>query len=186
MELVRTEPNITDKKSEFDYAMHYIEGFVRNLKRLAANNSDRDAMKRSVFFGVKYCGVAREGSDPELMLKNMFTMTGLVSLLTPAELVTVFPIRKTFSGEQTQSKDYFSTMAKLQEHGMNNAIGDAVEALLWGYVNIDTEIFTLRRMELVDQLRRADGKPGMIEEFFGIKPKYLCEDERGKEYLCLI
>ena len=184
VELVRTMPNIADKKPAFDYAMHYIKGFIRNLKEVADSNiSDRDAIKRAVFFGVKYVSVAREDGDPELLLKNSFTIIGLMALLTPAELVTVFPVTKTFSGERTESKDYFFTMAKLQEHGMGNAIREAAESLLWDYVNIDIEHFTIRRMGLVDQLRREEGKPGMIEEFFGIKPRYLVDDERGKQYL---
>ena len=184
VELVRTIPNIADKKPAFDYAMHYIKGFIRNLKEVADSNiSDRDAIKRAVFFGVKYVSVAREDGDPELLMKNSFTIIGLMALLTPAELVTVFPVTKTFSGQRTESKDYFFTMAKLQEHGMGNAIGEANETLLWDYVNPDIEHFTIRRMGLVDQLRREEGKPGMIEEFFGIKPRYLVNDERGKQYL---
>ena len=184
MELVRTMPNIADKKPEFDYARHYIEGFIRNLREVIDSNiTDRDAIKRAAFYGVKYVGVAREDGDPELLLKNTFTITGLMALLTPAELVTVFPVTKTFDGERTQSKDYFFAMAKLQEHGMGNAIGEAVENMLWDYLNSDIEYFTICRMGLVDQLRREEGKPGMIEEFFGIKPKYLVNDERGKQYL---
>ena len=184
MELVRTMPSSADKKPEFDYAKHYVEGFFRNLKGVVdSNSSDRDAIKRAVFYGVKFVGVAHRDSDPELLLKNTFTINLLVALLTPAELVTVFPITKTFNGERTESKDYFFTMAKLQEHGMGNAIREANETLLWDYVNADIEHFTIRRMGLVDQLRRAEGKPGMIEEFFGIQPKYLVNDERGKQYL---
>lgn len=184
MKLICTEQREISKKPEFDYATHYIEGFIRNLQAIVdSGNSDRDAMKRAVYFGVKYCGVAREGSDPDLLLKNTFTMTALVGMLTPAELVTVFPVSKTFSGELTQSKDYFSTMAKLKKNGIDSIIGESVENLLWDYVNTDIEFFTIRRMGLVDQLRREEGKPGMIEEFFGHKPKYLCKGEGGKEYL---
>ena len=184
MELVRTMPNSADKKPEFDYAMHYIKGFIRNLREVADSNiSDRDAIKRAVFFGVKYVSVAREDGDPELLLKNSFTIIGLMALFTPAELATVFPVTKTFNGSRTESKDYFFTMAKLKEHGMENAIGEAIETLAWDYVNPDIEYFTIRRMGFVDQLRRAEGKPGMIEEFFGIQPRYLVNDERGKKYL---
>ena len=184
MELVLTMPNIAAKKPEFDYAKHYVEGFFRNLKGVVdSNSSDRDAIKRAIFYGVKFVGVANEDGDPELLLKNTFTINLLVALLTPAELVTVFPVTKTFNGERTESKDYFFTMAKLQEHGMGNAIGEANESLLWNFVNPDIEHFTIRRMGLVDQLRREEGKPGMVEEFFGIKPRYLVNDERGKQYL---
>ncbi len=184
MELIRTAPNIADKKPEFDYELHYLKGFIRNLHGVADSNAaDRDAIKRAAFFGVKFFGVAREDGDSDLLMKNSFSVVALMALLTPAELVTVFPITKTFSGERTESKDYFFTMAKLQEHGMGNAIGGAIENILWDFMNPGIQHFTIRRMGLVDQLRRAEGKPGMIEEFFGIKPRYLVDDERGKQYL---
>jgi hypothetical protein len=183
MELVLTRTSLAEKKPEFDYAKHYVAGFVRNLQRVVSDSLDRDAIKRAVFYGVKFVGIAHRDSDPELLLKNTFTINLLLSLLTPAELVTVFPVTKTFSGERTESKDYFFTMAKLQKHGMGTVLDKAVEALLWDYVNPDIERYTLRRMTLVDKLRRAEGQPGMIEEFFGIQPKYLCNDERGKQYL---
>lgn len=184
MELVRSIPKPADKKPEFDYLDHYLGGFIRNLQKFVdSENIDRDALKRAAFFGVKYVTFKQEPDDMDRMLQLTWGVRGVIAGLTPAELVTIFPVTKTFDGDRTESKDYFFTMEQLQAHGMDKPLGEAVHEMMWDYRNLSIEMFTLQSMTLIDKRRRMDGKPGMLEEVFGLKPKYLCKDERGKQYL---
>ena len=66
---------------------------------------------------------------------------------------------------------------------MQTKIGNAVDDILWDFRNTNIELFTIRCMGLIDAIRRMDGKPGMIEEHFGIKPRLLYRDDQGKEYV---
>jgi len=184
VKLICTKAEPASTKVEFDFAAHYIKGFIRNLQTFIDSvNTDRDALKRSVFYGVKCVAGNRKASDPQ----RMFCFAAGVKLammeITPAELITIFPIIKTYDGDRTESKDYFYSIDRLKEHGLHTIIGDAVDNLLWNIRNRDLELFTVRCMTLADEVRRMEGKPGMIEEFFGIQPKYLRKDERGKEFM---
>ncbi len=171
-------------KVEFDFATHYLQGFIRNLQQfIGSGNIDRDALKRSVFYGVKYVAGNIKANNSQRMLGLVTGVKVAIAELTPAELITIFPITKTYDGDRTKSKDYFYSIDRLKKHGLQTIIGDAVDDLLWDIRNLDLELFTVRCMTLVDELRRMEGKPGIIEEFYGIQPKYLCKDERGKEFM---
>ena len=184
MKLIRTIAKPTSQKPAFDYAVHYINGFIRSMQRYVDSGStDRDALKRSVYYGVKYVAGNQKTEDPKRLIGFAAGVKLAIAALTPAELITIFPVHKSYNGLRTESKDYFYTMDELNAHGMQTDIGYAVEDLLWDFRNTDIEFFTIRCMGLIDEIRRMDGQLGMIEEHFGITPKYLCKDDQGKEFV---
>ena len=184
MKLIRTVAKPASQKTAFDFAWHYINGFIRNMQRyIDSGNTDRDALKRSVYFGVKYVAGNQETEDPKRLLSLAHWVKLAIAELSPTELVAIFPVQKSDSGLRTKSKDYFYTMDRLNVHGMQTVIGDAVDDILWDFSSLDVELFTVRCMGLVNEARRRDGKPGLIEEVLGITPKFLCKDDQGKEFL---
>jgi len=184
MKLIRTMARPVSQKLAFDFAVHYINGFIRNMQRFVDSGSaDRDALKRSVYYGVKIVAGNKKTEDPKFLIGFAVGVKLAIATLTPAELITLFPIHKSYSGLRAESKDYFYTMDRLNVHGMQTVIGDAVDDILWDFSNLDIEFFTIRCMGLVNEARRRDGKPGLIEEVLGITPKFLCKDDQGKEFL---
>ena len=108
----------------------------------------------------------------------------LLAHLTPRQLLNTFPPTKDYDGERYECKDYFSTMEAVRAFPMDEPIGaDGIDHLLWDYMNPTISVFMAQRMSLVDSFLKSQGKPGMIESFFGIKPKYLQTAPDGKEYL---
>ena len=186
LKLIRTVAKPASQKPAFDFAWHYIKGFSRNMQRyIDSGNTDRDALKRSVYFGVKYVAATsnQKTEDPKRLLSLAHGVKLAIAELSPTELVAIFPVQKSYNGQRTESKDYFYTMDQLNAHGMQTQIGDAVDDMLWDFRNLDIEFFTIRCMGLIDEIRRMDGQPGLIESHFGIKPRFLCKDAQGKEFV---
>ena len=79
-----------------------------------------------------------------------------IGMLTPRQLVEVFPIHKTYDGDKYQMKDYFYTMEEINKIGLDNPIGDKSFELLWDYENNDLRNFlveTVSTMNLVNMYR---------------------------------
>lgn len=161
MKLICTIPKAEPAKPAFDYNMCYLNGFIRNLQRVIdSGNMDRDTLKRMAFYGVKYIAGNRETDDTERMLAFAAGVKRTIAALTPTELMGMFPVIKAYDGRRTESKDYFYSMERLKEHGLDTVIGNAVDDLLWDIGNLDLVLFTVRRMTLADELRRQDGQQG--------------------------
>lgn len=69
---------------------------------------------------------------------------------------------------------------------MDKPISSEVFGLLWDYVNPDIENFMVEKLNVISDLRRAEGEPGLMEEFAarnGITPLRIIKDQQGRMYL---
>lgn len=184
MQVIRTET--APRQPRISLAAKYIQGYIRSVKAWT-DNTDSDAIKKIIFYGVKF--IARGGFNPqtESEVRDLFQLSVLIretiGKLTPRQLSQIFPVHKTYSGQRTESKDYFYTMEVFEKHGMDTVIGDSVNEILWDCTNIDLTLFNVETMGYVDTLRRIDGQPGMLEEFFGLKPWTQHTDAMGKSFM---
>jgi len=153
---------------------------------LSPNN--KDYIKKAVFYGINYVNSINMDAttdEPEFVFQSASNIQRLIGRLTPREFMTIFPIRKTYDGERYQCKDYFYTKNYIQEFGIDTPIGDKADEFLWDYWNIKTSIFVVQMLSAMDKIRRQEGKPGMLEEFFGDKVTTYRKfsDSKGREYL---
>lgn len=99
-------------------------------------------------------------------------------VLTPNELLTMFPVEKTYDGKRYNEKDYFYTMNYLQEIGLNKIIGENVDQLLCNYVNANITRFCVVEQCTNSSLRCLTGHKVVIDEVFGRKGyKIYCDKE---------
>ncbi|WKY47158.1 hypothetical protein Q5O24_12430 [Eubacteriaceae bacterium ES3] len=176
-----------------DYDRIYINAFARCALELENNPDDRDSLKRSIYYLVKYLNcIPKAANYNELQSQNVFiqTVNYMIGKLSPAEFMTIFPITKTYGGERYEMKDYFYTMEKIKEHGLNKPIGDeeAVTSFLWDYVNIEVRLFMVRYMEIISRFSEFHTGKSTLERFIeneGLDlPIYRqYEDENGNSYL---
>lgn len=154
----------------------------------------KDWKKRFVYLVIKGLPMIFEKFErqmsPEESLPNTWKIIMIaevqMSMLTPFEFMTVFPISKEFDGHRYGVKDYHSTMEELNKIGMETPIGDNVESLLFDYYNQHVIRFVLFKMKLVDRERAMQGLPSMIVEFFakkGVFPMTMMTDENGKRFM---
>ena len=178
------------KKEEIPYMEIYRRLFLEELDKYH-NTENKENLKRLSYYGVKLVNKTSKDKLNYEKTKELFELTETVkvvlSLLTPNELITIFPIKKQYDGAKYQFKDYFSTMEELQNIGMDNCILSQIDKLLWDYMNDDINHFTVRNISALSDLNKAETGKGLMEIFAeknGIDMYKMCKDEvTGKEYL---
>lgn len=126
-----------------------------------------------------------EESELKTMLDLIFYSKGLLSQLTPRELIRIFPVTKSYDGDRYGCKDYFFTIEALKEIGMDTAIGDEIDNLFFDYQNRHVTRFILFELGVCSDLRRCQGQPGIMEQFMeqhGFYPLRMMTDDTGKQF----
>lgn len=146
------------------------------------------AVERMLFYGIRYANLwGKPESSDELVGKvTLFDLLFvLIEKLTPRQFAEIFPIQKKYNGEKWGTKDYFSTVQAIEEHGWDTLISDPFD-FFWDYVNIETRIFAVNYMSLMDDIRMLQGKRSMIEEWAienGITTYRKHVDASGREFM---
>ena len=154
------------QKPQIDYDALYNNAFVRALKSQDVN--------RAIFYGVKLFGFRdTEKGDADNTFALMGYIKELISRLTPRELMQLFPVRKIYDGSRCQSKDYFSTMEALGQHGLDNPLSEAVSEILWDYVNHDIDDFQLNLYSIVGKLHKQQTGRDMLSDFLENQGQHL-------------
>ncbi|KAF5059809.1 hypothetical protein DSECCO2_332290 [anaerobic digester metagenome] len=160
----------TRQKPKPDYQRIYINAFARCAVEADNNPEDRDNLKRSIFYLVKYLNcIPKAANYNELQSHHVFIQAAnyIIGKLTPAEFMTIFPITKTYDGERWESKDYFYTMQMVQDHGLDTPIGneEAVFSFLWDYVNRDIRLYMVRCMNIISRFSEFHTGRSTFERF---------------------
>jgi len=182
---------INDKKRpKPNYSLLYLNAFHNAAQRWALSPKNPDLIKKTIFAGIKYIGSSSdEKRDYEDIQRRFFfiqAISVLIATLTPAELLQLFPVIKKYDGKKYGEKDYFYTMDRLRKYGMDKIIGDEVFNILWDHTNHNLEGFMVEKLEVISDLRRAEGEPGLMEEFAeqnGITLSTLHTDKKGRMFL---
>ena len=173
--------NGTDKKQSIkDKTSIYTEVFERFLEKNSTELSkpykdmDKDILKQCIYLHVKYVNASSRTyrNDSELSEEAVISRFNLIrigkdmlSLLTPKELVNMFPIEKVYNGEKFQMKDYFSTIEALKEYNENEMIGSKILNLLFDYSNIDITLFNVNLMSSTSDMCKINGEKTPMEKF---------------------
>lgn len=185
---------IKKERPKVDYERIYLDGMVRGIKAKQLALDDKTITKRIIFYTVKYLsiinikGMSRESLEGILVFDQM--LLNQICELTPAELLTIFPVTKSYDGERYECKDYFSTMEALQAHGLHEPIQspETASSLLWAYMNPTVMMYQVHCMSVVSELHSMETGKGLMEEFFedqGVKlttfRKY--ENDAGQTFM---
>ena len=158
--------------------------FERKVNSLDAKTSTVSEIMSLVLLGVK--AYSRKDPDNRNNYDYLLAKFNLMNLiqqdmanLTPRQFMNIFPARKVYDGARYECKDYFSTMEMVNSLNQDEPIGDKIEDFLWDYMNLDTQMFTVEMLSLTSDIMRAEGKPGIFEQWsadFGI-PLYYSDKE---------
>lgn len=167
--------------------------YLQGLIAVVPNALDDDkALERAIFYGVRYLKQVEKSTSIE-DLERRFSISEaimvLISMVTPRRFVEIFPIDKKYDGERRGTKDYFYTVSMISERGWDKPIGESSEEVfdfLWDYQNWDINLFLVEHMSLVSEMARAQGQPGLMEQWTaenGIETYTLHTTLEGKQYL---
>lgn len=150
----------------------------KNPKKLGKEN-----LKRYVFLGVKAFGKECFKNRDHSKIKSMERINWIyershsimtaIGLLTPRELIQMFPIKKDYGGEKGSYKDYFWVIEKLGKLSQDKPIGSAQDAadVLWDYVNPDTEYFLMMWIHSIDDLSTYCNNDKPFKAFYSRRDK---------------
>lgn len=165
----------------------YCRSFCKAIKE-ASDGESKDAVNKIILYGIRFLSrldKPRTAQDAEQHYYLFSSVLRAIEFVSPLQFTQVFPIQKTYDGKRFESKDYFSTVQMIQEHGWNERICDAFD-FLWDYDNMETRIFLVNYMSIADVIRRGQGQLGMMEEW-AIEnqiPLYrMHTDDNGKQFM---
>jgi len=169
--------------------MNKLEIYQRQFtKSLPDAFADDHMLEKSVFNGLRMVVHMGKPETYEQLRKQYHLselVLELVNWLTPRKFTALFPIDKDFDGKRWETKDFFSTVEAIDNHGWDEPISDAVE-FLWDYHNHETREFLVKYMGLVSDLRRMQGQPGILDEWAaqsGVHVFHLYSDQVGSQYI---
>lgn len=159
------------KTKKINYKEIYLRLFENEIGEYIKDTENRQALKRISYYGVKFSNVIYKEHEEwnYEQLEEFLNVTEVVkvaiSLLTPNELITVFPVDKSYDGNKYEIKDYFFTINELSKIGMNNMIMAKVEELLWDYENTDVRMFLVNSLCATSDLYKTETGEGIMEKW---------------------
>ena len=153
------------------------EAFLRMLKREILNHP-KNVTKREIYLTIRL--IIMEDVDVYKMnydeLMDLFIeydfMISEIGLLTPKELMTIFPISKTYEKRSPVKpepcfKDYISVYQKIQnEFPINKPIGkEKAMDFLMEYLNPYIEKFVIKFMLIINHIKRIQTGTSVLEDF---------------------
>lgn len=169
----------------------YLNGIIRCS---AEEVYSTENIRKMVFYTVKYFTVVDIDNYTREQLEGLHTiscgMSELMAAITPADLMTIFPIKKTYDGERYQMKDYFSAMEAVNAQGLHEPFGTADNAreLLWEYWNRDIMLYQVKLMSIISAFNQFETGETLLERWIREKDidlpvhrKYT--DQNGRSFI---
>lgn len=157
-----------------DYVSIHLRAAQRAAENYRQTNSRSDILK-VVNHGVRAAiGCERREHDPHILFNLCEGVMGFISLITPRELMRVFPIEKIYDGEKWSTKDYFSTIEALVQYNLDEPIGEEAYSFIGDYMNYMLFRFHTNHICAANDLQRHKTGKGFMEMF--------CEENDIKAY----
>ena len=189
----------TPNQPEPDYLLIYNRIIFKKLtEAMTLGYVDPEVRKQLIYYSVKaiplkyneHCNTSGRITDKKALDDLYATIEytdHLIGQITPRELIQIYPIEKSYDGKKYGTVDYFSTMEQLEEFGMNELItDDKVMDVLFNYDNTHIRNYGCAKFSVISDLRRCEGHPGLVEEFFGplgVGSYKMMTDENGKQFI---
>ena len=144
---------------------------LRNLYKKNYLNALREIDdKKVVYYGIKYFNsidlkANMDVKDINSILNDSYIIDSFIRDLSFLDILNMFPIIKDYKGYKYQSKDYWSTKEYLETININEIIGDNIDDFYWNYYNHDIMSFSIKRLLLIDKLRKLTNKESLMSSF---------------------
>lgn len=168
----------------------YLNAYANTAKNYKPGTAvQKESLYKLIFYSVKAANSRPKDEymtldQAEKHMEFNLVATNAIGLLTPRELLNIFPLAKKYDGEKWETKDYFYSMNYIKEHGLDNPIGDCID-FLWEYTNWETNIFVVNTLSLMDRIQNMRGYPSAFDEFMedqGIETLTKYTDSKGQDF----
>ncbi|MCI7304338.1 MAG: hypothetical protein SOR93_09645 [Clostridiales Family XIII bacterium] len=187
-----------EKRSYKPTRLQYLEVQQRAMEECAAQYKGvaiRDVarefpecFRQMIYAGVKQLGMIKDkelDASDELVYHTYAQMSFLLDMfdvMSPRQVIQLFPIEKTYDGARWEWKDYYYTMEAVNKTGIDNVIGaERSPEFLMDYQNWDINHFMVTFMLVVSRMRVLQGGMDIMEEWLekqGV-PTYSYYEDKG-------
>lgn len=171
-----------EKRSYKPTRLQYLEVQQRAMEECAAQYKGvaiRDVarefpecFRQMIYAGVKQLGMIKDkelDASDELVYHTYAQMSFLLDMfdvMSPRQVIQLFPIEKTYDGARWEWKDYYYTMEAVNKTGIDNVIGaERSPEFLMDYQNWDINHFMTTFMLTISRMRVLQGGKGIMEEW---------------------
>ena len=173
------KPTATKEKWEL-YKSAY-NNLMCRCQEQKENNNISDTLAKMFFYGSRYITLKYRSKnkgmfEPRIVnyqeLMEDFTFSNLMyqilGHLTLRQVQDMYPIDKEYDGKKYYCKDYFFSIEKLKGVDPDTLLCyqyPDITDFTWDYWNRELIDFDVAMMEIASDIRRCEGKKGIMEEF---------------------
>lgn len=150
----------------------YLRAYGRELRKRMEEEEkgkeERSTLLRVVFYGINTTILTPKSTNyDETMMEfqSISALKDIIAKLTPSEFMNLFPISKTYDGDCYEIKDYFYTLDYINSMNAHEPIGEKTLEFLMEYTNPHINVFNVKGVMCVSDLRQYDGHLDLMEEF---------------------
>lgn len=179
------------KRPPLDYEKIYLNGIIRCT---ADEDLLMENVRKMIFYTVKYFTVVDIDNYTRDQLERLHIlscqMTEVMAAISPADLMTIFPITKSYDGAKYEMKDYFSAREAVNAHGLHEPFktADNARSLLWEYWNRDIMQYQVKVMSIISAFNQFETGESLLERWIREKDidlpvcrKYT--DQNGRSFI---
>lgn len=154
------------------YPLHlraYIKSLKKRMQEMEEGKEEKETLLKVVFHGVKTAVLQPKSTNYDESVAEFQTISALkqiIGQLTPNEFMNLFPISKVYDGDRYEIKDYFYTMDYINSMDKDEPIGkENTLKFLIEYINDDIDVFNVKWVMCVSDIRQYEGHLSVMEEF---------------------
>ena len=177
--VIKGKKDITKKKWEL-YKDAY-DNLMIKCSVHKENNNIADTLAKMFFYGTRYITLKYQANkksifEPRVLVRDELMqdfafvelMLQILGHLTLKQVMGIFPIDKDYDGDKYCCKDYFYAIEHLQGVNPDDLIYHRfpeINDFTWVYWNRDIFELDAVLVEIASDIRRLDGKKGIVEEW---------------------
>lgn len=168
-------------KQKWELYQNAYDNLMIKCSQQKENNNISDTLGKMFFYGTRYITLKYRANkksifEPRLLVRDELMkdyafvelMLQILGHLTLRQVMGIFPIDKEYDGDKYCCKDYFYAVEHLEGVNLDDLIYHQfpnIEDFTWIYWNRDIFELDAVLVEIASDIRRLDGKKGIIEEW---------------------
>jgi len=168
-------------KQRWELYQNAYDNLMIKCSQQKENNNIADTLGKMFFYGTRYITLKYRANkksifEPRLLVRDELMkdyvfvelMLQILGYLTLKQVMGIFPIDKEYDGDRFCCKDYFYAVEHLEGINPDDLICRQfpnIEDFTWIYWNRDIFELDSVLVDIASDIRRLDGKKGIVEEW---------------------
>ena len=177
----KNNKNVVPTKQKWELYQNAYDNLIVRCSVQKENNNIADTLAKMFFYGTRYITLKYRANkksmfEPRLLVRDELMkdfafvelMQQILGHLTLRQVMGIFPIDKEYDGDKCCCKDYFYAIEHLEGVNPDDLLCHQfpdINDFTWIYWNRDIFELDAVLVEIASDIRRLDGKKGIVEEW---------------------